>query len=152
MIAEHPRCYDRGQQIEKEEHVKELTKRKHQARLHRGQNRLTRAVKSANDFLCKAAEHQYNLGSVTAQLIKLLDRYGADELNIAMLAAIDAGVPHPNTVSLNLDRWREKNNQLPPVPISVSMDPRVCELTVSTHDLNNYDQLQSFNEEICDDK
>ena len=40
LIAEHPRSYDKGQQIEDESHISDLVKRKKQARLHRGQDRL----------------------------------------------------------------------------------------------------------------
>lgn len=152
IIAEHTRSYDRGQQIEKEEHIKELVERKRQARLHRGQNRLTRAVKCANDFLCKAADHQYNIGSITAQLMKLLDRYGADELEVAMQEALTAGVPHPNTVRLSLERRREEKNQPPSIPLIVSNDPRVREQTVRMHSLSSYDQLQSPNGESCNGK
>ena len=152
IIAEHARSHDRGQQIEIEEHVRELMERKRQSRLHRGQNRLTRTVKCANDFLCKAAEHQYNIGSITAQLMKLLDRYGADELEVAMQEALTVGVPHPNTVRLSLERRSEEKNQPPSIPLIVSHDPRVREQTVRIHSLSNYDQLQLSDGEPSDDK
>jgi transposase len=147
MIADHPRSYDRGQQIEKEEHIQELTARKRQAREHRGQNRLTRAIPCAQAFLSKAAEHQYNIGSVIAQLLKLVDRYGASELEAAMQDAMTAGSPHPNTVRISLERRREQKNLPPPIPILLPDDARVREITVRPHSLETYTQLQISAEE-----
>lgn len=66
IIAEHKRCYDRGQQIEQEAHIKALVASKKQARQHRGQNRLIKTVPSSMGLLIQAADHNYHLGSITA--------------------------------------------------------------------------------------
>lgn len=151
ILADHLRSYDRGQQVEREEHIQELVARKRQAREHRGQNRLTRALSCGQDFLCKGAEHHYNIGSIVAQLLKLLDRYGASELEIAMRDAIAAGSPHPNTVRISLERRREEKNLPPPNPILLPDDVRVRELTVRPHSLETYSQLQLSAEEPSHD-
>lgn len=151
IIANHPRSYDRGQQIEREEHIAELVARKRQAREHRGNNRLTRAIPCAQAFLCRAAEHHYNIGSVVVQLLKLIDRYGASELEIAMQDAIAAGSPHPNTVRISLERRREEKNLPPPSPMLLPDDVRVRELTVRPHSLETYSQLQTLAEEPSHD-
>jgi hypothetical protein len=143
ILAEHARCYDKAQQIEQEEHIKELIERKKHARLHRGQNRLTKAVPISSTLLIKAAERNYNLGSIVASLLKLLDSYGAVELEAAIEEALKRNVPHPNAVRFSLVKRRDEQNQLPPVYLDLPDDARIRDVVVRPHDLNGYDQLQS---------
>jgi transposase len=98
VIARHPRSYDRGAQIEDQAHLAELTARKRAARQHRGQDRLAQAVPNSRDLLVAAAARGENLGSLTAALLRLLDAYGAGELQAAIQEALSRGVPHPNAV------------------------------------------------------
>jgi len=107
VIATHERSFDKGQQIEDESHIKELIKRKKQARHHRGQNRLTHAVSNGLEFLKKAAEKKHPLASTTKHLLELLDDYGAAELEEAMAEALSRGVPYYNSVRLVLQRWQK---------------------------------------------
>lgn len=143
IVAEHARSYDKGEQIEKEEHIKELCERKKEARQHRGQDRLSKSVPSSATLLIEAAGRNYNLGSITAALLRLLDRYGAAELEIGIVEALKRDVPHPNAVRISLERRREERDQLPPVEVILPDDKRVREVVIRTHDLSTYDQLQS---------
>ena len=56
----------------------------------------------------RAAERGANLGAITSALMRLLDRYGAAELQAAILEALERDVPHPNAVRLALERRREQ--------------------------------------------
>jgi len=141
VIARHARSYDRGQQIECEDHIRELAARKRQAREHRGQNRLTRAVPAARAFLVEAAARHYNIGSVTAQLLRLLDGHGATELAAAMEDALRAGSPHPNTVQISLDRRREEKDLPPPLAVPLPDDDRVRNMVIRPHSLDTYQSL-----------
>jgi transposase len=146
IIAEHRRCYDRGQQIEQEAHIKALVDSKKQARQHRGQNRLTRAVPSSMELLIQAADHNYHLGSITSSLLQLLDDYGAVELDAAIIEALSRKVPHPNAVRISLERRREKSEQLPLIHLELPQDKRVRELYVRPHNLDDYDKLKILSE------
>ena len=143
IVAEHVRSYDKGQQIENEEHIKELWERKKEARQHRGQDRLSKAVPSSTALLIEAAGRNYNLGSITSSLLRLLDRYGATELEVGIVEALKRDVPHPNAVRISLERRREERDQLPPVSMILPDDERVRNLVIRTPNLNIYDQLQS---------
>lgn len=145
-LAQHPRCYDKGRQIEQEEHIRALVAAKRQARDHRGQHRLTHAVPVSATLLLQAAQRGYHLGTVTSQLLQLLERYGANELTLAIEEALVRGVPHPNAVRLNLEKAREQRQQLPPVHLDLPQDRRVRELVVQPHALQDYDQLQTTQE------
>jgi len=146
VIAEHARSYDKGAQIEEERHIQELTDRKKQARHHRGQDRLSKAVPCSHDFMMEAAQQGYALSAIVKQLIKLLDLYGAKELELAMNAALLRKVPHPNAVRIELQKQRETLEQLPPVDLDLPKDPRVRELVIRPHALENYSVLENLEE------
>lgn len=135
----HARSFDKGAQIESEKHIAHLAQRKKEARLHRGQHRLTHAIDCARDFLNAAAGRGHPLRSTTNQLIILLDDYGATTLNEAMLDALNRGVPHPNAVRQSLQRLLDERQQLPAVSQILSLDKRVNSLVVKPHSLSDYD-------------
>ena len=144
IIAEHKRSYDRGEQIEQEEHIEQLVVYKAQAKQHRGQNRLTKAVPIAMELLIQAADCNYHLGSITTSLLQLLDDYGATELEAAITEALARKVPHPNTVRISLERRREESNKLPPVHYELQ-NKKAREMQVTTHNLSAYDKLKTTN-------
>src|SRR5258707_12267659 len=116
VLACHRRSYDKGAQIEDAGHVQALVQHKRAARRHRGTDHLAKAAPESQTLLLRAAERGDNLGTVTAALLRLLERYGAAELDAAIREAIERGVPHPNAVRLALDHPRELRDQPPPVP------------------------------------
>jgi transposase len=146
VIAAHARSYDKGKQVEDPEHVAELTARKRQARQHRGTDRLAQAAPNSRTLLVQAATRGDNPGSITAALLRLLDRYGAADLEAAIGEAIARGVPHPNAVRLALERLREQRDQPPALAIALPADKRVRDLVVRPHKLDNYDQLHVHQE------
>ena len=142
-IARHARSYDKAQQIENPEHIAKLLKYKRQARRHRGQDRLVQAVPNSRELLTQAASRGDNLGSITAALLRLLDRYGAAELEVAIDEALSREVPHPNAVRLSLERRRDERQQAPPLGVALPEDQRVRNIVVRAHKLGDYDRLQS---------
>ena len=104
IVASHPRSYNKGEQIEDPAHLQALVDWKRQARRHRATDRLTQAAPASRTLLVRAAERGSNLGSITASLVQLLERYGASQLDAAILEALERDVPHPNAVRLALER------------------------------------------------
>jgi hypothetical protein len=141
VIARHPRSYDKGQQIEEPAHLQALVDEKRAARHHRGVDRLATAAPAAQTLLQGAAARGDNLGAITTDLLRLLDRYGAAELDAAIREALGRGVPHPNAVRLALDRHREQRNE--PLPITVELPDHVKtrDAHVRPHRLETYDRL-----------
>ena len=139
-LARHPRCWDRGQQIEDPAHVQRLVDHKRAARAHRGLDRLALAAPAAPALLEGAAARGDNLGSITAALLRLLDRYGAAALQQAILDALKRGVPHPNAVRLALERAREAAGQPPPVALVLPENVARRDAPVRPHALGSYDR------------
>lgn len=146
VIAAHARSYAKGEQVEDPTHIAELTARKRQARAHRATDRLAQVAPNSRDLLMAAAARGENLGSLTAALLRLLDTYGASELEAAIAEALARGVPHPNAVRLALQRRREQRHQPPPLLLTLPDDARVREATVRPHALADYDQVATQQE------
>jgi transposase len=142
-ISRLPRSYDKGAQIEDPAHIAELTERKHAARRHRGMDRLAHAAPASTELLLQAAKRNSNLGTITATLLRQLDRFGAGELQAAILEALGADAPHPNAVRLALERRRELRHQAPPVATMLSEHARGRDVAIQSHRLDSYDQLST---------
>jgi transposase len=141
VLADHPRSYDRGAQVEDPTHIEALVDEKRHAREHRGANRLTHAAPATKELLLRAAAHGANLGSVTLGLLRLLNRYGATELQAAILDTLESGAPHPHSVRLALERRREATKAPPPIEIRLPDHVREKDTVVQPHRLDRYDSL-----------
>ncbi len=140
-LANHARSYDSGAQIEDATHIAALVERKRQAHAHRGIDRLAHAAPSSATLLKRAAERGDNLGAITAALLRLMDRYGADALEAAIGQALAQGVPHPNAVRLALERAREAQGLPPPTALHLSESVARRDAPVRSHALASYDRL-----------
>jgi transposase len=141
VIATHARCYGKGEQIEDPAHLRALVAHKRAARQHRAGDRLAQAAPASQTLLIRAAERGDNLGAITALLIRLLEQYGADELDAAIRDALDRNVPHPNAVRLALERRRHDRQQAPPIAPPLPAHLRTRDTVVKPHPLETYDQL-----------
>jgi len=147
VLVCHRRSYDKGAQIEDAAHVQALVEHKRAARRHRGTDHLAKVAPESQTLLLRAAERGDNLGTITAALLRLLERYGAAELDAAIREAIARGVPHPNAVRLALDHRRELRNEAPPVAVILPDHVKARDAHVQPHRLEPYDQLKEQGDE-----
>lgn len=142
LIASHPRSFDKGAQIEDPTHIDALVAQKRAARQHRATDHLAQAAPASQTLLVRAAERGDNLGTITATLMRLLARYGAAELEAAIIEALERNVPHPNAVRLALERRREERNEPPPVAVNLPEHVQAKDAPVRPHELDAYDELK----------
>jgi hypothetical protein len=147
ILARHRRSYHKGAQIEDAAHIEALVEQKHAARQHRGADRLSHAAPASKTLLIRAAERGNNLGSITGAMLRLLDRYGATELQAAIIEALDRNVPHPSAVRLALERRRHDRQQLPPVAVNLPEHVQARDVPVRPPRLELYDQLKRPSDE-----
>jgi hypothetical protein len=139
-VARHERCWDSHAQIEDDAHVQRLVDHKRAARQHRACDRLAQAAPAAALLLQRAGQRGHNLGSVTAALMRLLQRWGAAALQAALLEALGRDVPHPNAVRLALERAREAAGRPPPVVLVLPEHVARRDAPVRPHALGSYDR------------
>jgi hypothetical protein len=141
QIASHARSFDSGAQIEDPAHIQALVQHKRAGPAHRGVDRLAHAAPAAAALLERAAERGNNLGTITAALLRLLERYGAAALQSAIESALAQGVPHPNAVRLALERAREDRGRPPPTSLLLSEEVARRDAPVRSHALASYDRI-----------
>jgi len=142
VLACHRRSYDKGAQIEDTAHLQGLVEQKRAARQHRATDRLAQAAPASQILLIRAAERGANLGTITAALMRLLDRTSATDLQLAILDALERDVPHPNAVRLALERRREQRGEAPQIAVVLPAHVQARDTPVKPHALETYDQLK----------
>jgi phosphoglycolate phosphatase-like HAD superfamily hydrolase len=147
VLACHQRSYDKGARIEEAAHVQALVEQKRNARQHHATDRLARAVPASQTLLIRAAERGANLGAITAALMRLLDRTGAADLQLAILEALERDVPHPNAVRLALERRREQRGDAPQIAVVLPAHVQARDAPVQPHALETYDQLKECHDD-----
>lgn len=140
-VARHQRSWDKRRQIECESHLVALAAEKRKAREHRGRNRLVASCPAALAFLSEAARHGVHLGGTTSRLLRLLDQFGAAELELAIREAHERGAFAAHAVAHVLDQRRRARGAPIPLDVALPDDPRVRDLTVTPHSLDRYDRL-----------
>lgn len=140
-VARHRRSYDRGQRVEDPAHIAALSDLKRRAHDLRGRDLLRTRCPAADTFLGALAARNERLSSHTAQLLTMVDRYGATEVDAALRIAVERQALSAASVAHILDQRRRAKAQPPPLAITLPDDPRVRDLRVVPHSLANYDTL-----------
>ena len=150
-LANHPRSFDRHEQIEDPSHLQALVEHKRRARGHRGCDALAQAAPASTKLLQMAAEQGHNLAGITAALLRLLDQYGAPALQAAILEAVQRKVAHPNAVRIALERARERSGRPPQLTLALPEHVAARDAPMRTHSLASYDRLYDRPEDTHDD-
>ena len=145
LIAEHVRSFDKGQQIEDESHINALWLAKTNARLHRGQDRLSAASEHVPVLLQQAIERGHVLTTTVRLLNQLLDDYGRDALHGALAEALKQQSPYPQAVQQILECRRDEQQQ--PPPLAVAVPDKVKQYRIKSAKLSDYDQLNPIDEQ-----
>jgi hypothetical protein len=103
--------------------------------------RLAALVPSSQAFLQAAFERGESATRLTAQLLRLLDDYGAAELAAALGEALDHNTPRLSSVAFILARRHRQRRQRTPLAVDLSRRPDLENLTVSDPALEAYDDL-----------
>jgi transposase len=145
-VARHVRSYGSGEPIEDPRHVEALAAAKHNAGESRGRDRLRAAVPETDQIFAALALRGGNLGAHTVRLLRALDDYGAEELRAAVRTALDREAFGAGSVAHILESRRRARGLPPPMRVELPADPRVRDLRVIPHRLEDYDQLAAPDE------
>ncbi len=140
-IARHRRSYDRHQLVLDPAHQQALLEEKRKARGSTPGGRLAEAVPESEVLLDVAFARGESTGNQTAQLIKLLDSYGAAELRCAIQEALERNTPRASSVAFILSRRQRTQQCTTAPPVDLSRHPEMQSLDVTPQDLESYDEL-----------
>jgi transposase len=151
IVARHVRSWSRGDVVEDPAHIHGLAQEKRRARDLRGRDRLRRMCPAADAFLDAAAQRGEALSVQVQRLHRLLDAYGAADLDSAMADAFERGAIAAASVGHILDQRARAKANPPPLDVVLPANPAVRELRVVPHSLADYDQLATDDPEDHDD-
>lgn len=140
-IASHRRSYDRHQLVEDPTHRQALLEQKRKALGSTRSTRLAALVPESEAFLQAAFERGESTRRLTAQLLRLLDDYGAPELAAALREALDQNTPRVSSAAFILARRHRQRRRRALLPVNLSRRPDLENLTVSNPSLEVYDEL-----------
>jgi transposase len=141
VFAKHARSYDEKQVIEDAAHIEELAREKRRAHELRGRDRLRAACPSADPLIEALAVRGEHLGGQVARLLKLLDRVGPAELEVALKDALGRCAVGAASVAHVLEQRARARKTVPALDVVLPADPRVRDLRVTPHALDSYDAL-----------
>ncbi|MBM4370825.1 MAG: IS21 family transposase, partial [Deltaproteobacteria bacterium] len=146
LVARHRRSYEAKKVVEDPAHVEALAAEKRAAQPLKGRDRLRAAVPELEGFLRVLAERGESLGYHTVRLLRLLDLHGVDALRVAVSVAVERGAYASGAVAHILDQQRRAEGLTPPVEVALPKDPRVSDLRINNHSLEDYDGLSGTND------
>lgn len=136
-VARHPRNWGRRQRVEDPAHREALVEHKRGAREAKGQDRLRAAVPDVDQLFSRWVDAGRNVGSLTSQMLRLLDRYGDATVASAVVEVLSRGTHDPGAVAVLCEQARQRNQQ--PIPIDVVLGSHVPDRDVIPHALETYD-------------
>ncbi|MFM2153712.1 MAG: family transposase [Pseudomonadota bacterium] len=145
-VARHERSWSKDGVVEDPSHVEALWASKRAAGRMRGRDRLRTACVNAEPFLEGLLMRGGNLGPSVARLLRLLERYGAVDLDKALAVAAAKGAFHPDSVAHLIDTDLRSRDVAPPLAPIAHDDQRVRDTRVGTRPLSHYDSLLSATE------
>jgi len=147
-IARHARSYDRHQLVLDPVHQEAVLKIKRKAFHSTPGGRLEQAAPESKTLLDLAFAQGESAGAQTAQLMKLLEQYGATALRRAILEALQRGTPRASSVAFLLRRQPRST----PLSLDLSHHPQAQSLDIRPHDLETYDELARTQDTDNDDE
>ncbi len=138
QIADHARSWDRGRLVPDPAHEEALLQEKRRALGSTAGGRLAAAVPESEEFLKSAFERGESAARQTVQLLRLLEEYGAAELQAAIREALERDTPGVSSVAFLLARRRRRARNLP-TPVDLSRRPELAAVDVEPPKLEIYD-------------
>jgi hypothetical protein len=147
-VARHARSYDRQQQVLDPEHRDAVLQLKRRAFHATPAGRLEQAVPESKTLLDLAFAQGESAGSQTAQLLKLLEEYGAAALRRAIIEALERHTPRASSVAFLLRRQPRPHR----LAVDLSGHPEAQSIDVRPHSLETYDELAHHPEDDDSDQ
>jgi transposase len=140
-VARHARSWGSEECIEDPSHVEALVRFKRNARETKARDRLESSVPEIGTLFETLALRGESLSYHTTRLLRLLDDYGARELRAATEIALEREAFSSGSIAHLLEQRRRARGLRPPTPLALPNDPRVRDLRITPHSLEDYDAL-----------
>jgi transposase len=142
-VAEHQRCYDRHQCIEKTSHRKKLLEQRSRATLSKAFEELCDLGPECKEYLEGLNRCEINLKNHVMFILRLSQVYGTAEIRQAISHALSYeafGAEYIENIIVNLRRRRHAQTRTG--PISIKSRPELSSITVNPHSMDIYEYTE----------
>lgn len=136
-VARHARSWGKRCVIEDMRHREKLLNEKRAAREAKGRDRLRAQIPDIGVLYERWVLVGRNVGSMTAQVIRLLDLYGVELLKSAVADVVAKDIHDPGALAVLCEQKRKRGVR--PVPLDITLGAHVADRDVVPHDLESYD-------------
>lgn len=136
-VAQFTRHYGINGILENPDHREELLRLKQRARAPKGRDRLRLLVPECDELFTQWLLSGRNVGSLTLRTLKLLDLYGKDILQAAVIDALARHTCELSALALLCEYHRRAMAR--PLPVDIPLGDHVPEHDVIPHPLERYD-------------
>jgi hypothetical protein len=130
-----------GQRVNDPAHLEALLASQRKALASTATGRLAASIPAAPQFLQAAFQRGESAATQTAQLLRLVEDYGATEVTAAVEEALQRGTPRASTVAFLLHQRQRAARRQPLLPVRLSTRPELETLVVPHPQLETYDEL-----------
>lgn len=142
LIATHPRCYDRRQDFENPDHVKELLNQRRKARDAQALLSFYALSSRAEEYARQLQERRLNFRQHIAKILALSEAYGRDKVARAIDDAIEFQAFSSDYIA-NLLEQRERFAPQPG-PLHLTRRQDLLDLELAPADLSIYDPAPAY--------
>lgn len=140
VVASHRRSWGQRQVVDDPRHLAELAGEKRRGKQLASRHRLLSELPEAEPLLQLLAEQQEPLGRQALDMLTLLELNGPVVMRQAIAIALERGTPRAQSLAWIIGRM-VKPLQRPTPPLRDLGRPAVDELSVTQHNLEDYDEL-----------
>lgn len=141
QIAKHNRSFDRGVYIDDPKHRDELIKHKYFGRSNMFREALTREFPETEQIVSVLFEQGWDIHTVVRRLHIIRHEFGRELFAAALKSVVQADRISLEALQLAAQKLQKEQKLPPPVPLQLPDRPKIKDLSVSTHPLDNYDRL-----------
>lgn len=149
-LVRHRRSYAHGERVAAPGHVEALLAEKRRAAGSVPSARLRAAAPEVEAFLEAAFARGESAQAQTAQLLKILDRYGPGEFRAALVEALKRETTRASSVAFIAQRRQRASKAPLPLAVDFTRRPDLADLHVNPHPAEIYDELSSPDRESED--
>ena len=146
VLAEHTRCFGKGETLETKIHFEGLADFKNRAKKHSGLARLKAAVPVAQEFVEILSDRGENPGGIVNSLLNLLEIYGRKNLEEAITEVVIQDTPRLKSIHFVLKRLDAASKKPLSVPAQIASNSKTQNVTVEYHTPKRYDEITGINQ------
>ncbi len=141
LIAEHERSFDRGLYVEQPGHRETLIKHRHFGRGNMFRSALSKEFPDVDPLIDELFNRGEDQGTIVRRLYQLLEQFGSVIFKKSLAVVVNSEHMSLEGLLIQAQKLQKISGLPPPLPVQLPDNPKIRELQIKSHELQNYDNL-----------